>query len=77
MLKGCDVAYSSGVTSAVVGAYCIRTPVISVFDPNLLNLSPLWGCEGVFFVGTSQELSNALNLVMDQPHMGVKKIISL
>ncbi len=73
LLKGCDVAYSSAVTSAAVDAYCVGTPIISVLDPNLLNLSPLRGCEGVFFVSTPEELVGALNSVMAKPSMGGKK----
>jgi surface carbohydrate biosynthesis protein (TIGR04326 family) len=73
LLKGCDVAYSSAVTSAAIEVYCVGTPVISVLDPNMLNLSPLRGYEGIFFVSTPEELVRALNSVMCQPTMGGKK----
>lgn len=63
LLAECDVAYASAVTSAAVDAYCAGVPTISVLDSNTLNLSPLRGCAGVFFVGTGRELSNALIVI--------------
>ena len=60
LLYGCDVAYTSSVTSAAVDAYCADVPVVSVLDPNTLNLSPLRGREGVVFASTSEELASAL-----------------
>ena len=60
LLAECDVAYSSAVTSAAVDAYCAGVPVVSVLDPNTLNLSPLRGCEGVLLASTPEELTLAL-----------------
>ena len=73
LLKGCDVAYSSAVTSAAIDAYCVGAPIISVLDPNQLNLSPLRGCDGVFFVSTPEELASALNSVKAEPCVAGKK----
>jgi surface carbohydrate biosynthesis protein (TIGR04326 family) len=60
LLGECDVAYSSAVTSAAVDAYCAGVPLVSVLDPNTLNLSPLRGCSGALFASTSDELVTAL-----------------
>ena len=54
------VAYTSAVTSAAVDAYSAGLLVISVLDPESLNLSPLRGIDGVQFVGTSGELVVAM-----------------
>ena len=56
LLAECDVAYTSAVTSAVVDAYYVGVPVVSVLDLNTLNLSPLRGCEGMLFVNTPEKL---------------------
>jgi surface carbohydrate biosynthesis protein (TIGR04326 family) len=61
LLGACDVAYTSSVTSAAVDAYCASKPVVSVLDPNTLNLSPLRGREGVVFTSTPEDLAHALN----------------
>jgi surface carbohydrate biosynthesis protein (TIGR04326 family) len=60
LLNLCDVAYSSPVTSAALDAYCMGVPVVSTLDPNRLNMSPLRGLPGVFFVTTPIALANAL-----------------
>ncbi len=60
LLAECDVAYSSAVTSAAVDAYCAGVPIVSVLDPNTLNLSPLRGCAGALFASTPEELATAL-----------------
>jgi len=60
LLADCDVAYSSAVTSAAVDAYCSGVPIVSVLDPNTLNLSPLRGCAGALFASTEEELATAL-----------------
>jgi surface carbohydrate biosynthesis protein (TIGR04326 family) len=60
LLAECDVAYTSSLTTAAVDAYCAGVPVVSVSDPDTLNLSPLRGREGVFFVSTAAELASAL-----------------
>lgn len=60
LLAACDVAYSSAATSAAVDAYCVGVPIVSVRDPNTLNLSPLYGCKGVLFASTPEELAHGL-----------------
>ena len=37
------------------------TPVVTVLDPESLNLSPLRGNEDVIFVSSAEELSRVLN----------------
>jgi surface carbohydrate biosynthesis protein (TIGR04326 family) len=60
LLAECDVTYTSSVTSAAVDAYCAGVPVVSVLDPNTLNLSPLRGCQWVLFASTPEMLRAAL-----------------
>ena len=60
LLAKCDVAYTSAVTSAAVDAYCAGVPIVSLLDPNMLNLSPLRGCAGALFTSTPEELAAAL-----------------
>jgi surface carbohydrate biosynthesis protein (TIGR04326 family) len=69
LLADCDVAYSSAVTSAAVDAYCAGVPVVSVLDPNTLNLSPLRGCAGALFASTPEELATALMLAVSRPSL--------
>ena len=64
LLAECDLAYASSVTSAAVDAYCAGVPVVSVLDPNTLNLSPLRGCVGAFSVSTPEELVHVLTSAM-------------
>ena len=64
LLAECDVAYTSAVTSAAVDAYCAGVPVISVLDPNMLNMSPLRGCKDALFVATPEDLIQALTVVI-------------
>jgi surface carbohydrate biosynthesis protein (TIGR04326 family) len=67
LLAECDVAYSSAATSAAVDAYCAGVPIVSVLDPNTLNLSPLRGCAGALFASTSEELVTALTFASTAP----------
>lgn len=60
LLRNCDVAYTSNVTSAAVDAYCAGIPVVSLLDLSNLNLSPLRGRKGVVFASTPVELAIAL-----------------
>ena len=60
LLNNCDAAYTSAVTSAAVEAYCAGIPVISALNPNILNMSPLRGIDGVEFVANADELVNAI-----------------
>lgn len=56
------VAYVSSVTSAAMDVYCSGVPVISVLDPNFLNMSPLRGFSEVAFVSSAEELVKTLTL---------------
>lgn len=67
LLAECDVAYTSSVTSAAVDAYCAGVPVVSVFDQNTLNLSPLRGRGGGIFASAPEELANALIFAASTP----------
>lgn len=69
LLAGCDVAYTSSVTSAAVDAYCAGVPVVTVLDPNILNQSPLRGREGVLFASTPEELASALIFAASAPRL--------
>jgi surface carbohydrate biosynthesis protein (TIGR04326 family) len=69
LLAECDAAYTSAVTSAAVDAYCSGVPVVSVLDATTLNLSPLRGCEGVYYVSTPDELVRALGSIIFAPFM--------
>ena len=57
LLVEVDMVYTSGSTSAAVDAYCMGLPVVSVLEPEKLNLSPLRGIPGVSFADTPQKLS--------------------
>lgn len=71
LLVCCNVAYTSSVTSAAVDAYCTGVPVVSVLDPNTLNLSPLRGREGVLFASTAEDLASALISAASTPRLAV------
>jgi surface carbohydrate biosynthesis protein (TIGR04326 family) len=60
LLPHCDVVYTSAATSAALDAFCAGVPVISVLDSDTLNQSPLRGMDGVQFVSTPTELSQAI-----------------
>ena len=72
LLKRCDVAYTSSMTTAALDAYCLGVPVLSVMDPRDLNLSPLRGISGVYFVSSPDELAKALKTVASG-HKSVSK----
>ena len=55
-----DLVFSSPITSAAVEAYCCGVPVVTMLDPQSLNLSPLRGYEDVFFVSTADEFTEVL-----------------
>jgi len=63
LLPKCNIAYTSNVTSAAIDAYCTCIPVISVLNPQTLNMSPLMGFEGVEFASNADELVNAINTI--------------
>jgi surface carbohydrate biosynthesis protein (TIGR04326 family) len=73
LLAQCDVAYTSGATSAAVDAYCAGVPVVSVLDPNTLNLSPLRGHEGVLFASRPEGLAHALITAASTPRQKGKR----
>jgi len=56
-----DIVYSSSTTSAAVDAYCAGKSVITILDGRSLNLSPLRGVGGVYFVSNAKELVIAIN----------------
>ncbi len=58
-----DVVYSSLITSAAIDAYCAGLPVITLLDGKTLNMSPLRGVKGVYFVKNSEDLSSAINTI--------------
>lgn len=61
LLSQYNVVYTDNITSAAVDAYCAGKKVISMLDPNTLNLSPLLDFKDVFFVSSPEELAEALN----------------
>jgi surface carbohydrate biosynthesis protein (TIGR04326 family) len=61
LLPKCNIAYTSNATSAAIDAYCANVPVISVLNPQTLNMSLLMGFEGVEFASNADELVNAIN----------------
>jgi surface carbohydrate biosynthesis protein (TIGR04326 family) len=66
LLSKCDIAYSSATTSAAVDAYCFGVRVVTLLDPNILNLSPLRGFSDVIFVSTAQDLAKAIKTFRTQ-----------
>ena len=60
LLHKCDVAYTGSITSAAIDAYLTGIPVVSMLDPRRLNLSPLRGYAGVYFVSNAADLTQAL-----------------
>lgn len=73
LLVECDVAYASSATSAAVDAFCAGVPIISVLDPNTLNLSPLRGCFGPLFVSTPSALADALSSVASHAQASINQ----
>lgn len=65
LLSECDVAYTSAVTSAAMDAYCAGIPVVSVWDPTTLNMSPLRGFPGTFHASTASDLIKALKFIRE------------
>lgn len=60
LLCGCDVVFTSNVTSASVDAYCSGASVVQMMDGSSFNMSPLRGLDGVVYVKNPVELSHAL-----------------
>ena len=71
LLEKSDIAYASALTTAAVDAYESGVPIISVLDPNILNLSPLRGCEGALYASNAEDLKDKFVSVV----IGPKKII--
>ena len=61
LIQQCTLAYTGSITSAAVDAYFSGKPIVTILNPNALNLSPLIGYEGVIFVSKSEELVEAIN----------------
>jgi surface carbohydrate biosynthesis protein (TIGR04326 family) len=61
LLDKCMVVYTSAATSAAVDAYCFGKQVVTMLDPEDLNLSPLREKDNVIFITTELELAKALN----------------
>ena len=73
LLVEVDMVYASASTSAAVDAYCMGLPVVSVLEPEKLNLSPLRGIPGVSFVDTPKKLAKFIEHVhVDEREPNVK-----
>lgn len=64
-----DVAVAANSTSAAVDAFVAGLPVIIALDGDALNLSPLRGRGGARFVGTAEELAEALQVTFGGPNL--------
>ena len=60
LLAGCDVVFTSNITSAAVAAYCSGIPVVQMLDGSTFNTSPLRDLSGVVYVTNPTELAEAL-----------------
>ena len=69
LLAACSVAYTSAGTSAAADVYCAGVPVVSVFDSDTLNQSPLRDRADVLFVSTAEELACALLSASTTPRL--------
>jgi len=56
-----SLVIATDVTSAAVEAYYAGKKVLTILNPNKLNLLPLRGCDGQLFVSTSEELVYLIN----------------
>ena len=65
VLPMCDLAITSNVTTASLDAFLKKIPVICVFDPSKLNLSPLKELDSSLFASSSTELLDKIQLVME------------
>lgn len=61
LLSQASIVFSSNITSAAIEAYYLGLPIVSSRDPKDLNLSPLFGIEGIKFVSSSEELKNSID----------------
>ena len=65
ILPMCDLAITSNVTTAALDAFLKKIPVICVFHPSKLNLSPLKELDSSLFASSSAELLDKIQLVME------------
>jgi surface carbohydrate biosynthesis protein (TIGR04326 family) len=72
LLKISDTMYSSLITSAAIDAFSVGLPVITFLDGETLNMSPLRGLEGVYFVKNSKDLLDAINAI-GKKNLGKKR----
>lgn len=77
LLADCDVAFTGNITSAAVDAYCANVPVISSLEGNTLNMSPLRGLEGVFYVTGPKELAETLSNIQQYKNKKVRPFFYL
>jgi surface carbohydrate biosynthesis protein (TIGR04326 family) len=59
LLKGADLVYTSNSTSAAIEAYSANLPVISVYDEDGFNMSPLKKI-GAIYVNSGVQLAKAI-----------------
>ena len=55
-----DIAISSVFTSSAVDAWCNSLDTINVLDPDIINISPLYGVKEANFVINEEELEEAI-----------------
>ena len=60
LLVGCDVVFTSNITSAAVDAYCAGVPIVQMLNGETFNISPLRGLQDAVYVSNPMELSEAL-----------------
>ena len=72
LIKISDIMYSSLITSAAIDAFSVGLPVITFLDGETLNMSPLRGVEGVYFVKNSKDLFDAINTI-GEDNLGKKR----
>lgn len=65
LLPLCDVAIASNVTTAALDAYLKRIPVICIYNPCKLNLSPLKEINSNLFASSSSELKEKIISVQE------------
>jgi len=63
LLRKCSVVYTSNITSAAIDAYYAGKNVITILDPQHLNLSPLRRLGAISFVSDSKDLANKLKSI--------------
>ena len=66
LLERCDAVYTSSGTSAAIDAYCANIPIISVLNPQTLNLSPLLDMKGIQFVYNSNQFIDSIENLKDE-----------